>query len=83
MTPETELTPDLIDRVMRLSPEDKDKLLDLLLDGPSDDRPDEEVAAEILRRSNEYHAGGVKPLTRAESDAAIRAEVRKLEFELP
>jgi putative addiction module component (TIGR02574 family) len=85
-TPETELTPDLIDRVMKLSPESKDKLLELLvneLDGPADDRTDEEIAAEIRRRSDEYHAGAVKPLTREESDAAIRDEVRKLGLELP
>jgi putative addiction module component (TIGR02574 family) len=84
--PETELTPDLINRVMKLSPENKDKLLDLLvneLDGPADDRTDEEVAAEIRRRSDEYHAGAVKPLTREESDASIRDEVRKLGLDLP
>lgn len=65
-TPETELTPDLIERVMKLSAESKDRLLGLLLDeldGPPDDRTDEEIAAEIKRRSDEHHAGNVKLLT--------------------
>jgi putative addiction module component (TIGR02574 family) len=84
-TAETELTPELLERVTKLSPKSKDRLLDLLLEeiGPPDSRTDEEIAAEIKRRSDEYHAGTVKSLTREESDAIIRAEVRKLGVELP
>jgi putative addiction module component (TIGR02574 family) len=77
MTPETDLTPELIDRVMRLSPESKDKLLDLLLDGPPDDRTDEEIAAEIKRRSDEYHAGTAKLLTPEEVERNVREMLRR------
>ncbi len=83
--PEADLTPDLVERVMKLSPEGKDKLLGLLEDDllPPDNRTDEEIAAVIKQRSDEYHAGTVKSFTREESDAIIRAEMRKLGVELP
>lgn len=55
-TADIDLTPDLIDRVMKLSVENKEKLVGLLLDeqnGPPDN-PDEVAAAwkaEIARRA--------------------------------
>jgi putative addiction module component (TIGR02574 family) len=83
---EADLTPELIDRVMKLAPESKAKLCELLhneLDHLPDDRTDEEIAALIKQRSDEYHAGLVPSMTREESDAAIRAKIRELGFELP
>ena len=83
---EADLTPELVDRVMKLAPEGKAKLYELLheeLDFPRDDHSDEEVAALIKQRSDEYHAGLVPSMTREESEAAIRAKIRQLGFELP
>jgi putative addiction module component (TIGR02574 family) len=79
-TPEGELTPDLIERVRKLSPESKDKLVVLLLDeldGPPDDRTDEEIAAEIKRRSDDFHAGTAKLLTPEEVGQNVREVLRR------
>ncbi len=83
-TPEAELTPDLIERVMKLSPENKDRLLGLLLDDP--DEPPDAVTdwpAEIRRRLEAIAAGNARLMTREESDAAIRERFRTLGVELP
>ena len=82
--PETELTPDLIERVMKLSAESKDSLIGILLDDP--DGPPDAVAdwpAEIRRRLEAIAAGDVRLMTRQESDAAIRERLRALGVELP
>ncbi|HET6574820.1 MAG TPA: hypothetical protein VFG68_14540 [Fimbriiglobus sp.] len=83
-TPETELTPDLIERVMKLSAENKDRLFGLLLDDP-DEPPDvvTDWPAEIQRRLESIAVGGVRLMTREESDAAIRERLRALGVELP
>ncbi len=71
-TPETELTPDLIDRVRKLSPQSKDKLVGLLLDeleGPPDD-PEEVRKAwkdEIARRIEAVRNGTMKTYTLEET----------------
>jgi hypothetical protein len=81
---DTGLTPELIDRLMRLSPEDKDRVALFLLED-LDPPPGANVdwPAEIRRRLEAVAAGEIKPMSRAESDAAIRAEMRKLGVELP
>lgn len=81
----TGLTPALVEQVLKLSPDDRDRLRDIMDDEdlPPDDRTDEEIAAEIKRRSDDYHAGKGELLTREESDARIRAAIRKLGYELP
>lgn len=79
-TPETELTPELIERVKKLSEKNKDRLVGLLLDeldGPPDNRSAEEIAAEIKRRSDDYHAGSVKLLTPAEVEQNVRETLRR------
>ena len=79
-TPDAELTPDLIERVRKLSTESKDKLVVLLLDeldGPPDNRTEEEIAAEIKRRSDDYHGGIVKLLTPEEVERNVREVLRR------
>ena len=78
--PGTDLTPELIDRVMELSLEGKDKLFGLLakeLDSPPDDRTDEEIAAEIKRRSDDVHAGNAQLLTPEEVEQNVREMLRR------
>lgn len=84
-TPDTGLTPDLIDRVTKLSPEDWERLVEIVDEahGPPDTRTDEEIAAMIRERIADHDSGKTRSLTRQESDALIRAEMRKLGFELP
>lgn len=89
MTPtsEHEQARAVLEQAMKLPPAVREavalELLDSVDEGPPDTRTDEEIAAEIRRRSDDYHAGRGETLTRAESDARIRDAIRKLGFELP
>jgi hypothetical protein len=78
-TPETGLTPELIDRVRKLSPQDKDKLLGLLEDElfPPDPRTDEEIAAMIKQRSDEVASGNYTAMTPEEVERNIRESLRR------
>jgi hypothetical protein len=81
-TPESELTPELIERVMRLSPESLGRLVGLALerlDVPPDD-PEEVKKAwkeEIARRIEAYRRGEVVALDAAGSGERIRARLRE------
>jgi putative addiction module component (TIGR02574 family) len=64
-TTESELTPELLERVMKLSPDNKDKLIALLLDeldGPPDRQKGipEAWKDEIARRIADIQAGRVQ-----------------------
>jgi putative addiction module component (TIGR02574 family) len=85
ITADAELTPELIELVMKLSPQNKDRLVELLIEaiGPPDTRTDEEIAAVIRRRLDAIDAGESQLMTREESEAAIRANMRTLGVELP
>ena len=82
MTPETELTPELIDRVMKLSPESKDQLLDLLL-GESEGPPDNpevmkrEWQEEIARRIEDIKTGRVQLLDADEALTRLEERLRQ------
>lgn len=76
-TPETELTPELIDRGLRLSHENREKLALLLLDSLEGDHPNSDAdwaywKAEIKKRIEDIESGRVKALTHDEAMAAIR-----------
>lgn len=75
----TGLTPELIDRVMQLSPEDKDRLADMLTGETCrpDDRTDAEIAAMIKQRSDDVRAGKVKLLTAEEVEENLRQSLRR------
>ena len=51
----TTLTPELIATLKSLSPDDKDRAIDVLTE---DDGSDREVRGELQRRWDEYKAGG-------------------------
>ena len=70
--PETELTPELLDRVFRLSPENRERLRALLGEPPNSDADWEYWKAEIKRRIEDVESGRVKPLTAEESLASVR-----------
>jgi hypothetical protein len=71
-TPESELTPELIDRVMKLPAEDQDRLVDAIYDSMPPG-PDE---VEIQRRLDSVLNGTAKLLTRDEADEAVRRALR-------
>lgn len=81
-TPETELTPELIDRVMRLSRDDLGRPVGLALDrldGPAAD-PDAAMAAmreELTRRWGEMRTGAAPTYTPAGVIAYARERVRR------
>ena len=90
MTPTTdaasELTPDLIARVFKLSPADRERLGLLLLDSTPDpaDGPDETPAdvrkawtEEIVRRVEAYDRGEVRASDWRESLARVRQQLRE------
>jgi hypothetical protein len=82
MTPTTtnaELPQDLVDRVMELTPEGRSRLMELICEA---DLPPGSDEGEIARRLNSVIDGTAKLLTREESEAAIREEMRKLGVEL-
>ena len=81
-TPESELTPELIDRVLKLSPESLGRLVTLALErlGPPADDPAEVKAAwreEIARRWKEIETGQVELLDARESAARLRQHLRE------
>jgi Putative addiction module component len=76
-TPETELTPELIERVMKLSPENVSRLLCLLgVVAPIPALPPvgdwDYWKAEIKRRIEDVESGRVNALTREEAMEQIR-----------
>lgn len=76
---ESELTPELIERVMRLSADGRAKLR-VLLGEPvpnSYDSP-EAPRAELQRRVDAYDRGEIKGYTREEAMARVRAHVEQL-----
>ncbi len=79
ITTEAELPQDLIDRVMKLSPEGRGQLMELICEADLPPGPDEK---EIARRLNSVMDGTAKTLTREESDEAIRQAMRSQGVEL-
>jgi hypothetical protein len=79
---ETEITlpPDLVERVLKLSPVQQDKLIDLLYDAM--EGPAEDVSAVIAERAERVASGNYTYLTREESDRMIKEEARKHGLEL-
>jgi hypothetical protein len=76
-TPETELTPELIERLKQLSPESRDRLIVLLGGFPPIPALDpvgdwEYWKAEIKRRVEAVEKGEVKAQTLEEAMAAVR-----------
>jgi Putative addiction module component len=80
----TTLTPELIATLRQLSPDDKDRAIDVLTedDGPPDTRTPEEWAKEIARRIEDVNSGRVKLLDRHEADQQVREALRARGFEL-
>lgn len=79
------LTPELIEQVKILTPEEQDELFALVIDAdmPPDTRTEEEWAAEIKRRIEEAESGTVPSLTREEAAEQVRTFLReKYGFEL-
>ncbi len=71
-TPETELTPELIARIMKLSQESRERLRRLLGEPPNTDADWDYWKAEIKRRIEDVESGKVKALSHEEAMAAIR-----------
>lgn len=71
-TPETELTPELIERVMKLSPQNRERLRMLLGEPPNSDADWEYWKAEIKRRIDDIQSGRVKAITPEEMFANVR-----------
>ncbi len=80
----TTLTPELIATLRQLSPDDKDRAIDVLTedDGPPETRTPEEWAKEIARRIEDVNSGRVKVLDRQEADQQVREALRARGFEL-
>jgi hypothetical protein len=82
MTPETELTSDLIERVRKLSPAAREELIILLIDeqlGPADD-PElarKEWREDIARRIEDIKAGRVQLLDADEALARLEERLRQ------
>jgi putative addiction module component (TIGR02574 family) len=70
--PETELTPELIERVLKLSPENRERLRALLGAPPNSDADWEYWKAEIKRRIEDIESGRVKAITPEEMFANVR-----------
>jgi hypothetical protein len=77
---EITLPPDLVERVLKLTPEQQDKLIDLLYDAI--EGPAEDVSAVIAERAERVASGIYTYLTREESDRLIKEEARKHGLEL-
>ena len=80
-TPHSELTPDLIDRVMSLTTADKDKLVDLLVTGGSGPPDDPDAGrdvwrAEFARRIEDIRAGRITPIDARQALADARQRLR-------
>lgn len=81
-TPESELTPELIDRVMKLSPENLGRLVTIALEhlGPPPEDPAEVQTAwrdVIARRWKDIESGQVQLLDARESAARLRQHLRE------
>jgi hypothetical protein len=81
-TPDTDLTPELIDRVMKLSRDNMGRLIGLVLDeldGPADDPEAVKAAtrAELTRRWEGIRSGAVPTYTPAEAIAYARERLRQ------
>jgi hypothetical protein len=81
-TPEADLTPELIDRVMKLSRESLGRLIGLALehlDGPDDDpvAVKEAMRAELTRRWELIRSGAAPTYTPAEAIAYARERLRQ------
>lgn len=79
---ETKLTPEFLEHARRLTADDKDALVGLLLsdlDGPEDDPEAIRTAwkDEIARRIQEYVSGQVPAHTAAESAELVRDRLRE------
>jgi len=79
-TTATDLPPELVEQVMKLSPGQQDRLMDLLF-AAMDGQPDN-VSAVIAERAERVARGNYSAMTREESDRRIREAVRKHGFEL-
>lgn len=83
MTPtasRTGIPADLIERVMSLSPEQQDELVDLIDSAdlpPPDPRTEEELMAELKRRIEDAESGRVVGLTREEAKEQVRKILRE------
>ena len=78
----SQLTPELMDQVRALSDDDRERLRDLLdeEEGP----PANDIDwAEIQRRCDAHAADPSSSLTREQAREQLRAEMRKLGWELP
>lgn len=78
-TPETELTQDLLDRVTKLSPENRDRLATFIDELDMPPGPDE---GEIQRRLESVLNGTARLLTREEANDAVRQALRAHGVEL-
>ncbi len=80
----TTLTPELIATLRQLSPDDKDRAIDVLTedDGPPETRTPEEWAKEIARRIEDVEAGRAVLLERDEADRQVREAMRRHGVEL-
>ena len=76
---EAELPPDLVDRVMQLTPEGRGRLMELICEADLPPGPGDE---EIARRARSVADGTAKTLTREESERAIREAMRAQGVEL-
>lgn len=79
-------TPDaraVYDLAMRLSPEERDRLVGLLTDPDLPPPPDDAAfAAELRRRVEQVAAGAAVTLSRAEAEDAVRQALRAQGVEL-
>ena len=80
-TPHAELSPELIQRVMSLSPKAREDLAFELLDS-LEDFPAGPSMNEIRQRIADIDSGKSIPMTREESEREIRAKLREIGFEL-
>jgi putative addiction module component (TIGR02574 family) len=70
---ETEITlpPDLVERVLKLTPEQQDKLIDLLYDAM--EGPPEDLSAVLKERVEDVLSGKVRTVSGDEVDERIRS----------
>lgn len=80
----TTLTPELIATLRQLSPEDKDRAIDVLTedDGPPDKSTPEEWAKELARRAEMVASGNYDSLSLEEAEREVRKAMRDRGIEL-
>lgn len=78
------LTPEFIATLKQLSPEDKDQVIELLIDDdlPPDSRTPDEWADEIARRAALVASGNYESLSREEAERQVRDAMRARGIEL-